>query len=126
MNNKIKCLLSFLLLTCVVGCTPLSQRPQAEINTMSSEDVCSVGSFSDEENLAEKIVNGRGTSCDKASALCYKAGLKPTQKEWANCYVQARGVIAQEEAAEASRASANAAMQANIQRNIDAVRPRLP
>ncbi len=124
MNSKITLILSFLLLTSVVGCTPLSQRPQEEINNMSSEDVCSVGSMADENSLAEKIANERGTSCNAAKAMCLDAGLKPTSKEWANCYIQASGVIAQKEAARASQAAAAAAIQANIQNNMNANRPR--
>ena len=119
-----KKLILFLPLLLTACAAPLSTTPDATINQMSLEDVCDAGSFNDEMTLAEQIANRRNQSCDPAKQLCFEAGLKPSSQKWPECFINAKGVVAQQEAAKAARAGALAAMQANIQNNINATRPR--
>ena len=116
-----------LIATCFVltGCfAPLSQTPDTEIEKLSISQICARGQVKNELALAEKIALKRGESCDGAKSLCMQAGLKPNSSKWAECYIQAKGVVAQQDAANAARAAAHQANIANIQNNINANKPR--
>lgn len=116
-----------LIVTCFVltGCfTPLSQAPNTEIEKLSVSQICARGQIKGEVVLAEKIVSKRGETCDEAKKLCMQAGLKPNSSKWADCYINAKGVIAQQEATAAAYSAANQARIAAIQNNINANRPR--
>lgn len=117
----------FICLLVLTGCAaPLTQTPETDIARMSREDICDAGTWNDEQSLAEQILNKRGMSCDAAKQLCYEAGLTPKSPQWPECFINAKSVIAQEAAARAANAAAASAMQANIQRSIQAVTPRTP
>ncbi len=99
------------------GCAPLpplntlSESQKSALTLEQITKYCAEQPSADSEALART----RGFSCDRATNLCWKAGLKEKDKGWAECYIQATGIIAQSDAAEAARESAAIAAYQSIQ-----------
>ena len=107
------CLLSVLLTGCAVF-IPLNTLSPEQKAALTNEQVTG---YCDSEPGAEseQLARARGFSCDRATNLCWKSGLKEKDKGWSECYIQATGIIAQSDAAEAALESAQIAAYQSIQ-----------
>jgi len=108
------------LLACILlaGCiAPLPPLNTLTIDQRAALTVEQVADYcvSQPSVESEKLARSRGFSCDRATNLCWKSGLKEKDKGWSDCYIQATGIIAQSDAAEAARQSAAAAAFQSIQ-----------
>lgn len=105
---------TLLLVLVLAGCAaPLSKMTPEKIASLSDHQVslyCTLEPGAQTEALAR----ARGFSCDKATTLCWKAGLTEKSPKWSDCYVQAAGIVSQAEAADAARRAAYATSMQNV------------
>lgn len=107
---------------CHAGFT-VSEMDANQIKTVSDKDLCDTYNWNldgkTESVLSE--VKRRKLECDPAAVMCLDAGLKRGDPKFPSCFMQAKSIISQSEAANRSNAIANQKM---IQDNLNATRPR--
>lgn len=96
-----------------------------DIKTVSDNDLCATYNWTLGEGGKTKLVlseiKRRKIECEPAAILCNEAGIVRGDARFPACYIQAKGMIMQNEAAEHAN---SVARQANIQNNLNANKPR--